>query len=114
MRFWMLWLFVSSLTSSGATLPTITAEQIPDGMAGQPYSFQLQATGGTPPYSWKATDIRQYGIEFDSATGLLHGNPLALGLGITATVTDAAGQTAVGFYRFHFWGPIQVLDNLPT
>src|SRR5258708_2379207 len=100
MRFRILWLFVCSLTASAATPLTITTQQIPDGMAGEPYSFQLQATGGPPPYAWKATDIRQYGIEFDSATGLLHGNPLALGLGITATVTDAAGQTAVGFHRF--------------
>jgi hypothetical protein len=31
---------------------TITTESLPDGVRGEPYSFGLNATGGTPGYTW--------------------------------------------------------------
>lgn len=31
---------------------TITTTTLPDGTLRRPYSFQLEATGGTPPYTW--------------------------------------------------------------
>ena len=34
---------------------TITTTSIPDATNGVPYSFQLQASGGTPPYTWSIT-----------------------------------------------------------
>ena len=30
----------------------IATTSLPPATVGQPYSFQLQATGGTPPYTW--------------------------------------------------------------
>jgi large repetitive protein len=115
MRIRIVWLFACSWAAAAATPLTITTTQIPDGLAYQPYSFQLQASGGTPPYTWMAPDIRQLGIEFDSATGLLHGTPGPSGIGLNVSVSDSAGQSAQKFFTFHFWGPVQVTASaLPT
>ena len=115
MRIRIVWLLACSWAATAATPLTITTAQIPDGLAYQPYSFQLQASGGTPPYTWTAPDIRQLGFEFDTATGLLHGTPGPIGVGLNVTVSDSAGQSVQRLFTFHIWGPVQVsFSVLPT
>ena len=115
MRVRIVWLFACAWAATAAAPLIITTAQIPDGLAYQPYSFQLQASGGTPPYTWMAPDIRQLGIEFDTATGLLHGTPGPSGLVLNVSVSDSAGQSAQKFFTFHFWGPVQITSSaLPT
>jgi hypothetical protein len=55
--------------------PTITTTSpLPDAIVGEPYSYQLAATGGTPPYTWQVTsgNLTGYGLAL-SATGLISG-----------------------------------------
>src|SRR5260370_13218639 len=115
MRIRIVWLFACSWAATAATPLTITTAQIPDGLAYQPYSFQLQASGGTPPYTWKDVQLRQQGIEFDTATGLLHGTPVPSGIGLNVSLSDSHGQSTQRFFTFHFWGPVQITtSSLPT
>lgn len=54
--------------------------------------FTLQATGGTPPYSWNVTGLPN-GVSATSA-GVVSGTPLESGtFPATATVTDSASPT---------------------
>ncbi len=57
----------------------ITTTSLPDATVGQPYSFQLQATGGTPPYTWNKYGPRGRGVLpiwlHLSKSGLISGTP---------------------------------------
>jgi alpha-tubulin suppressor-like RCC1 family protein len=61
----------------------ITTTSLPPGTVGQPYSFQLQATGGTPPYTWNKYPPRGQGILPRwlrlSPSGLISGTPKKAG-----------------------------------
>ena len=61
----------------------ITTTTLPAGTVGQPYSFQLQATGGTPPYIWnkylpKGQGVLPLGLSL-SKSGLISGTPKRAG-----------------------------------
>ncbi|MGU3404523.1 beta strand repeat-containing protein [Methylobacterium brachiatum] len=67
-------------------------------IAGQAYSAQFGATGGTGPYAWTlASGTLPPGLSLDAATGLVGGTPTMLGSypGIQLQVTDSAGRTAL-------------------
>ena len=54
---------------------------IPNGSVGLPYSFQIQVTGGTPPYHCDpdpANNLAEFGLSL-SATCLLSGTPIKAG-----------------------------------
>lgn len=71
----------------GAMLSLVTT-QLPAGVVGQAYSFQLQADGGTPPYAFSATGLPA-GLSM-SASGLLSGTPSAAGtFNVVVTIADA-------------------------
>jgi alpha-tubulin suppressor-like RCC1 family protein len=58
---------------------TIASTTVPPGTLGRPYSFQLQASGGIPPYSWNKYDpvgsgVLPRGLSL-SRTGLISGVP---------------------------------------
>ncbi len=62
---------------------TITTTTLPPGTVGQPYSFQLQSTGGIPPYTWNkynpvGNGVLPRGLSL-SRTGLISGVPKRLG-----------------------------------
>lgn len=66
----------------------ITTSSIPDATFNSAYSFQMQATGGTPPYSWTATGLPQ-GFTM-SQTGVISGQYiLPEQATITVNVTDS-------------------------
>lgn len=59
--------------------PEITSTSLPIATVGVPYSFQLQAVGGTPPYSWNKYPPKGHGrlpwqIQL-SKSGLIAGTP---------------------------------------
>lgn len=82
-----------SLTVDPAPL-AITTSSLPIGVAGAPYSATLQATGGTPPYSWVLTSgSLPTGLSLSSG-GVISGTPGSSGsfdLGIQ--VTDSSTPT---------------------
>ncbi|MGU3658394.1 putative Ig domain-containing protein [Methylobacterium fujisawaense] len=67
-------------------------------IAGQSYSAQFTASGGTAPYGWTlASGTLPPGLSLDATTGLVSGTPTTLGSypGIQLKVADAAGRTAL-------------------
>ena len=90
--FWLLAYLVLSPGLSAANL-MITSSALPAGMTGTAYSFQLTATGGTPPYTWYG-DFVVPGITLNQ-TGLLSGIPTKVGTySLPITVVDSAMDAA--------------------
>jgi subtilisin family serine protease len=76
--------------------PAITTTSLPNGTVDVAYSQTLQATGGTPPYTWSlATGVLPGGLTLNSSTGAIDGTPTSPGtFSFTARVTDSEGATA--------------------
>ena len=54
----------------------ITTSSLPDASIGVPYSATLQATGGTPPFSWKVvTGSLPAGLTLNKNSGTISGTP---------------------------------------
>lgn len=83
------------LTISRQALRILTAQHLPPGDAGQPYSASFTADGGRPPYSWQlAAGGFPPGLTL-STEGVLSGSPSGGGdFGFRLRVTDAAGAAA--------------------
>jgi hypothetical protein len=79
----------------GGALEITTTCPLPGGRLNQPYSVTLQATGGTPPYTWSlASGSLPRGLTL-SSNGVISGTPTATGLfPFTITVTDSASPKA--------------------
>jgi YVTN family beta-propeller protein len=74
---------VSVITSVTTGPLQITTTSLPAASVGQRYSFQLQATGGTAPYSWnkyrpKGSGALPHGLSL-SRSGLISGTPKKAG-----------------------------------
>ncbi len=80
----------------GAGLTFLTAASLPNATAGASYTSQLQAAGGTPPYSWSVVQgSLPAGLSLNGATGTISGSPTAAGaFNFTVEVTDTANLTA--------------------
>jgi len=83
--------------TSGGTIPpplAITTTSLPSGTVEQTYSTQLNATGGTSPYSWSTNaGALPAGLSL-STTGVISGTPTTAGSStFTATVRGANSQT---------------------
>jgi len=73
---------------------SITTATLPNATIGIAYSQTLQATGGSPAYTWSATGLPP-GVTLGATTGTLSGTPTAVGpQDISVTVTDTALGTA--------------------
>jgi hypothetical protein len=66
----------------------------PEGVIGQPYSFQFQAAGGAPPYAWTIWSGGPPDGLVLSGDGTLSGTPTHLNETISVLVTDVVGATA--------------------
>jgi hypothetical protein len=73
-----------------------TTSPLGAGTVGAAYTKTLQATNGTPPYTWTITaGALPTGLTLAGATGVISGTPTVPSTtAFTATVTDAAAQTA--------------------
>jgi len=84
---------------AATTPPTIVTTTI-GGTAtvGVPFSYVLEASGGTPPYTWSALGAMPAGLSLSSA-GVISGTPSAAGAASFAVrVVDGAGNSAVANY----------------
>jgi len=95
---------IGSGTSAGqgtSTTPTppaplaISTTSVPSATVGTVYRTTLQASGGTPPYTWKlSSGALPAGVALVARTGAISGVPSAAGsYGFIAQVTDAASNT---------------------
>lgn len=76
----------------------IDTTALPDGQVGVVYDFTLQASGGTPPYSWgnQAAQPLPSGLNLDPNTGRITGMPTAtFGSFVGFTIMDADGNATV-------------------
>src|SRR5713101_3823807 len=85
-------------TTGGGTTPAplaIATTSVPSGTVGQAYSTQLNATGGTSPYTWSVSlGSLPAGLTL-SAAGVISGTPTTAGSStFTATVSDVSAQTS--------------------
>lgn len=73
----------------------ITTDALPDGTVHQSYSTTLNASGGTPPYSWSISgNSLPAGLSFSSSSGAISGTPSAAQgpVSLTLTATDSHQQ----------------------
>ncbi len=84
------------LTVAVAPGPSVVTSSLPPGRLGRDYAATLEATGGTPPYSWSIpTGTLPLGLILGSG-GTLSGRPGATGtLPLEVQVTDALGSAGV-------------------
>lgn len=94
---------IAAPSAAGAYTPVqIATTSLPDATVGQPYSAQIEVTGGTPPYRVGLSDVQGYplppGLSMD-ASGLISGTagapPVPQPTTYTAiyAVTDAVDDT---------------------
>jgi len=92
-----------SVTSNAATLTVnpapslqITTTSLPSGQVQTSYSASLQATGGTPPYTWSVISGQlPNGLTLSSSNGTISGTPTLAGTStFTIQVNDNAGGSA--------------------
>jgi hypothetical protein len=84
-----------TLNITGPAL-SITTTSLPNGSVGVAYSQTLQASGGTPSYTWSiASGALPGGLTLNPTTGLIGGKPTAAGpFAFVVVATDSTGQTA--------------------
>lgn len=78
--------------STSGTL-AITTTSLPDGTQSAQYLAFLQATGGTPPYTWAVTAGLLPGLAIDQSTGVIFGSANSSTTGkfsMTVQVTDSS------------------------
>ncbi len=79
---------------------TIGTSSLADALIGAPYSQQLRAAGGTPPYTWSLSNgSLPDGVKLDSGSGLLSGTPTAVG---TFNFTLRAADSVSAFAERQF------------
>lgn len=81
----------------------ITSVEIPDGMVGVPYAEELQAAGGSRPYTWSLEDESTLpnGLKLNSG-GTLSGTPASAGdYTFILAVTDAESGTSSHEVNIH-------------
>ncbi len=84
---------LESLSIEVAPPPLVVVpSSLPVGAFGQTYSFQLQASGGVPPYTWMIIDgALPSDLTLDASTGLISGTASMMGtFNFTVQVTDSS------------------------
>src|SRR6266550_1775480 len=84
----------ATLTVNSAQPLQITTTSLPSGQVQTSYSASLQATGGTPPYTWSVIAGQlPNGLSLSSSNGTISGTPTLAG---TSTFTVQANDNAGG------------------
>lgn len=86
-----------TITVTGTTsVPTISCPMPTPLTVGTPYSGNLSASGGVPPYTFSiVSGYLPPGLNLNTSTGVISGTPTTAGTySYSARVTDSIGQTA--------------------
>lgn len=79
----------------------VRTQDLPTGIIAQPYSVDLSAVGGVPPYAWTAEGAMPQGMSVDSAGGRMFGTPAAEGeRSLVIRVEDRRGTEASATLTF--------------
>jgi len=95
----------------------VTASPLTGGTINAAYALTLQASSGTPPYTWAVSaGALPAGLKLNTATGQIGGTPTAGGKAIfTIQVTDANGATASAAFTLTIAGnPAITTATLPS
>jgi alpha-tubulin suppressor-like RCC1 family protein len=92
----------------------ISTTELPDANREVPYEAQLEATGGTPPYSWSTEGLPE-GLS-GSSRGEITGTPAEVGsFEVSVAITDGANETATATLSLVVANDVVVLtDSLPA
>jgi hypothetical protein len=110
----------STVTVTITPIPhvAITTASLPGAQEGVAYSTTLQATGGTPPYSWSASGLPS-GLTVNATTGVISGTPdpgtsagSPYSVGVTVTDSDSPAETATATLSLTVTPP--VVENPPV
>ncbi len=101
----------SNTTPTGP--PTITSTTVSPATINVPYSFFLQASGGTGTYTWAITGgSLPTGVTLNSQTAQISGTPTVVGsFPFTAQVTDSKSQTGTANLTLVVGGAIVIACN---
>jgi len=92
------WLIDNIVLEARVTELKITTERLPAAEEGIPYTFQLEAQGGRPPYEWEVIEGRlPTGLTLDRHTGVISGTP-AKGTAGTYDVKIEVRDSAIPTY----------------
>lgn len=98
----------------------ITTTTLPAAYLDTPFSTQLEAANGQPPYTWSFTpgwELASVGLDL-SPGGLIEGTPFQSGSGeVSVRVTDALGAFVDGFIAvtIHDYAPLEIVGaGLPA
>jgi hypothetical protein len=76
--------------ATSVTQISIMPTSLPAGIVDSAYSAQLEASGGTGPYTWTSSDLPQ-GLTINATTGQITGTPTAAGnFALSAQVLDSS------------------------
>ena len=99
-----------SVRVDGSALQVQLPSNVYSAATGVPFTTALSASGGTPPYTWAATELPPGVILYGE---LLVGTPSAFGFyNVTARVTDASGTSASGIVQVFVANPTPLPDGL--
>jgi hypothetical protein len=96
-----------TLSITGAAL-AFAPTPLPPAFKGVPYTQQLSATGGAPPYTWTLAALSD-SLTINSSTGVLSGTPAATGqYTLNVTVTDSANTSITRGLTLNVLSPLTV------
>jgi hypothetical protein len=88
--------------------PGIATNALPVAEQGVAYSFTLQATPGTPPFTWTSSPLPA-GLTLNASSGEISGTPTAAGTSnVTITLTDFTGDTSSRTYALVIAPPLVI------
>ncbi|MDQ2774582.1 MAG: putative Ig domain-containing protein, partial [Acidobacteriota bacterium] len=98
-----------------STLAVASTSPLPAGTVSSPYSFTLQANGGSSPYTWSlAPGSLPAGLSLGTSTGTLSGTPSSPGTSnFVVTVHDNSGRTANGSFALTINSGLSITSTSP-